>query len=361
MSKIYLHIGFGKCGSSALQASLTQNHEFSNGTENFQYAAVLAGGRIITKSQLTEYAACIPHQYANTFVRFNKLAARKAFQKKFSRILGPETSWILSQEAWGRRAEDFREAGFLKQLGREVTVIAYVRPQVEWLNSACWQWFYWRDKHDNPADCLSQCGERGMDWEHWARQWETVPGVTKVIIRPLPRDIYADFLGLLGCDSGTLDKVSSNNTTLPLETISLLSKMGGTRGPKDSAVDFILQKHIKLSGKKAWAIPIDVIREVIASHRESNESLLKRLDPAAAEIMKNDERWWNPDFYQSPEVDFPKNHKPTRAETRGYLTQAIRGMLAAEKELSQLKLDVLYKSWNERDGDDGQATIQESR
>lgn len=345
MSKLYLHIGFGKCGSSALQTALTLNHTLHAADRTIKYAAIIPRQLVISGKQLKEYADCQPHGYANSIPALATFYHKKNVIEKFRKALGGDNDWILSQEGWNRRADEFTESGLLKQLGREVHVIAYVRPQVEWLNSACWQWFYWHDRGNDPSASLSRCSTHTMDWEHWLSQWEKVPYVRSVTVRLLPRDIFSDFLSLLHVDPDSTLPIPPNNTTLPLEAISLLSHMGLTRKHTSSEVDFILQNHLELSGKKPWAVPPDKAREVIEDHRASNLRLKERLNEKSAAMMDSDTRWWDPSYYRSHVVDHPKQTPIPPAQTKKWLLQAMRGLVSTQKELSDFRKERLLEQW----------------
>ena len=81
-------------------------------------------------------------------------------------------------------------------------VVAYVRPQIEWFNSAWWQWWTWRDEFDTPADLLRQW--RGgwrpgfMRWRTQLAPWLVNPSVDGLTVRLYRRDTLPDFLELLG-------------------------------------------------------------------------------------------------------------------------------------------------------------------
>lgn len=342
MQKLYLHVGFGKCGSSAIQAALTENHTVATAGGEARYAAVLPTCDILTGERLREYAACLPHRYAVSSPGIPNLAAAAPFRKKLLQAFGTaafggDSIWILSQEAWGKRPDKFVEAGWLEALGCEIEVVAYMRPQVEWLNSACWQWFYWKDGGGDASQSHRLAGPRAMDWNHWLEQWEKVPGVTKVTARILPRDAVADFFSIIQADPGTLVSNPANNVTLPLEIMSLLSRLGPVRKNNGSIVDFVLQQRLATKGSKPWAISAETAAEVIARHKDSNARLLARLDDASAEAMRNDPRWWDAGVYADVRVDDPAGVAIPPQLAEQWLRQAVRGLIEAEKELSVLR------------------------
>ncbi|MFW6028295.1 MAG: hypothetical protein ACOC9Q_02090, partial [bacterium] len=195
MAKAIVHIGAGKCGSSAIQASLSAVPQLANrtGTE-FRYVVADANFRMLPVCEIVKRATLSRSGYVKspnprrlcdmTGEVWSTLCASLEADIAAGRIL------VLSSEDYFMASELFAEAHLFDRLGASATILAYVRPQVDYLNSAWWQWGAWT-------------GERFDRWlakrlgrAAWARhivRWKDVPGVQDIIIRPLPKDVVSDF------------------------------------------------------------------------------------------------------------------------------------------------------------------------
>ncbi len=330
-NRLYLHIGFGKCGSSALQSFLSSSPVTRNEGKIYEYAVLTERGRLIRRAELKALAEASLVGYLNSSPRVANFAKASA---AVNRLLERDINLILSHEHWVYQPADFRRSGFLGSLNRPVVVVVYVRPQVEWLNSAWWQWLYWKSEFTSIGNYLETKGVLAMDWSRIIDKWSGMPNVERVIPRLLPGDIVGDFCGVIGLSAPSGEAASvTSNVTLTLPMLAFLARTPGIRGQNDSHVDFILQKRAPLQGRKPWAVAPDEAAQILGLLHTSNERLADLLDPASAVTMRSDPRWWSGDFYSGRKVDDPLQYIPTDAEKEEFLDRITRALISAEREL----------------------------
>jgi hypothetical protein len=137
-----IHIGAGKCGSSALQHYLSNNPEISaHAGRNYKYVTIDMQGRFWSGEAVTQRAARSPYGYVSCVdVRTQAAAvesmvnAEEACKSMISRGDIP----VLSCEGWANAADVFRSSRLLENLGLKPRILFFVRPQVDWFNIAWW-------------------------------------------------------------------------------------------------------------------------------------------------------------------------------------------------------------------------------
>ncbi|MGB0905251.1 MAG: hypothetical protein ACPGVJ_10165, partial [Mangrovicoccus sp.] len=184
MPKAILHIGAPKCGSSSLQSVLSLTPSFKNQSgQAYDYLSVDPKGQILKGDGLALAARRSPFGYmsAPDLPGDNIEAENARFHKMFQQsISDTDAVPVFSSEGWMARANRFAEAGFLERAGIEAEVVLFVRPPIEWLNSAWWQWGVWCDV---TLQHWMRANIKMTKWAKWAQSWSNVPGVSKVHLR----------------------------------------------------------------------------------------------------------------------------------------------------------------------------------
>jgi len=337
-AKLFLHIGFGKCGSSALQHHLSMNPLLQSGKRRIEYAAMTHRGHLIRRERLVLEAKARPSAYTSSTPSVQQFVDSPHAAASVNRLLDNDTSVILSHESWAHQLESFRRGKFLPAIRGPVVVLAYVRPQVDWLNSAWWQWFYWRKESQTPEAFFRARGLENADWSQTLENWGNLPNVERVVPRLLGPDIATDFSNCLGLEASSGRECSrESNVTLTLPMLAVIARIPGLRGAKDSAVDFILQRAASLPGKKPWAISPALAVEIVNAMRPSNEKLLSMLDTNSAETMRSDVRWWSGAAYADRKIDDPLGCDLSEAQLLDFTAKVTIALVAAEKNLSRIR------------------------
>ena len=346
-NRLYLHIGFGKCGSSALQHFLSASPLIRSAGKVYEYAALTERGRLVRRAELKALADASLVGYMNSSPRVASFAKGRRAVTAINRLLDKNINLILSHEYWAYQRKDFHRSGLIASLNRPVIVIAYVRPQVDWLNSAWWQWFYWEHEYSSIRHFLEAKGVHGMDWSRILGKWADFPNVEAVVPRLLTTDIVSDFSALLNFPAARqMKSTRTTNATLTLPMVAMLSRITGLRGQNESYIDFILEKRAPLAGRKPWAIAFEEASQILESLRPSNERLAQMLDPDSERAMRADSRWWSPDLYRDRAVDEPRDYTPTEAEREQFVGGLMRGLVGAERELFQMRRERILAKEN---------------
>jgi hypothetical protein len=331
MSRTIIHIGAGKCGSSALQRSLTRQPRWrSKSGERFEYLAFNAAGDLVTDHAPAELRV---HRYSAS-VPLSRLDEPGRVADKIRAARRAGITHVLSCEGWVEEAGVFASSGFLERIGGEILVVLYVRPQVPWINSAWWQWGAWSEapfqrwlRHIKPA----------ADWNARAETWKALPGVSRLEMRLAGSDIVGDFARLL--DSG-LEDPGLVNTSLDSAVLRLFQRNRRLRpGPHDSAIDFVLGERLASSDVPGapWVIPQDLAEELVASYREGNLALERHLDAEAWQAMQADPRWWTAQAYGDRLVEAPGPLEGPASPEEDLAVRAIEALVASHHETLALQ------------------------
>ena len=334
--RLILHVGAPKCGSSSLQAALSAQPDFtSSDGERFRYAALTGEGEVIAGDMLRRRAAATLEKYHPSLdapeIRALGETAIADIVARLNAMLA-STSVVLSCEGWLARAIGFAYLHILDRIEARIEVVAYVRPQPEYLNSSWWQWGAWSGLdltsyipiEDTPSLCK---------WGAKLREWTDVEGVSAVHARLLAGDVVVDFFGALGCTAPLAPRI---NRSLPSIALRFLQRNRSLRlGPGASEIAFVLERALNdWPGGAPWVLTLTHVSAILDQCREDNEALLAMLRPEDRAIMSADRRWWSASAYADRRVE---RSGPEPADTRDVeaLACALASALKrAERELA---------------------------
>lgn len=317
MRKIYLHVGFGKTGSSALQSYLSLNQlPCSRGGESFVYCSAERSGRVIYGDALRVEAESSALKYCASAPDLARSSAVDDISLALDRIFEAGGTPVLSQEDWGQRGSEFISSCFLERINCTAHVIAYVRPQVDWFNSAWWQWYAWDPKFKCPSDVVDNWGFKFMSWAWQLSSWKLNPRVKEVIVTPSPVDIVGDFFSKLDIDGVPIESpYGRNNTSLTLPLIQLIKNLPIERRPHDAEVDIRLSRALDLPGGTPWSIEPGLVVRIISECFSDNIDLLRFMSPDSKVKMCSDPRWWCASPFQGRKLITNEDLKISSSET----------------------------------------------
>lgn len=268
MSRILLHVGAPKCGSSALQTALSQAGRLVTAQgEKLVYTAARPprpgrrDGRWLPLSgaRLRVTAARLPHGYA-AWPGAHAAADMAASFAALDRVHGTGTAGLLpvvSQEGWIDQSAQFAAAlPHWFAPGAEVIVHANARPPLEWINAAWWQWGVWG------ALSFDRWLERGLTSGGLSyrlgsalQDWAALPGVRLDL--DLGGDAVAGFAARHGLSLPRQDAARRRNAALPPALVGFLLRNRRFRPTvHDSAVDFTFQRWCGMpeGTPRLWAL-----------------------------------------------------------------------------------------------------------
>ena len=271
--RIIIHAGFAKCGSSSIQAALFHN-----------FAKLEKDGFSLFGKELR-----IAHAPADLGVPLWFLEAAREKGDPLVQNLSDEIAsirvpngngiGILSAENLARPDMAPLFAGLDRQL--EVSVIFYVRPQLEWIPSAWKQWDL--KKGLSLSDFVSHCIQiRRPPFKLGIETWKSVLPAANVHVRFLIPELLAggnpaqDFFDLAG---------------LPLNKYHIAKE------PRNPSLDFsilhVLSKNPHLfSGIHDNELMKGLMRALPEKFQSTNIQMLSRADEARIEESFRDENLW---------------------------------------------------------------------
>lgn len=334
MAEVYLHVGMPKCGSSSIQTFLSSDvfrKEFDN---KIHYIAIRSDGSILAKNAIVKQAKRSPHGYASSCdaVLVNNLSSSS--QRDIASVLNSELdrghNIILSNEGWGPRPQEFPDDHpIFSNLKGNIKVVAYMRPQVEWLNSAWWQWGAWSDV---PFQRWINANKGKALWGCLVEQWAEKPWVNSVIPRLVCGDVVSDFMNLLGYPGVV---APSTNKSLSAPVLRFLQNHRKYRqGPHDSSIDFILSRRVNFpSGHTPWVIEPRLAKKLVSYYVEDNKKLSSYLESVQQELMLSDRKWWGDEPFAQKEVESPGPIAVSTADSEILACSLIDSILEMDKAL----------------------------
>ncbi|EIC22584.1 hypothetical protein [Thiorhodovibrio frisius] len=335
--KILLHLGMPKCGSSALQTFLSAPAFEGLTGERCAYLVLKKDGELLWGDSLLQHARTSPYGYAAS-ARAEDVRAISPQQQRNARAtlkrLGQDYEWLIfSSESWGPKAHLFADDWLLADPAFEVHLLAYVRPQIEWLNSAWWQWGAWTRLQPRPwINRMRQ----SVQWHRLLRHWADKPWVSSLTVRLLDDDIVADAMAYLGY---ALEQRPRINQGLPAIVLRLYQRHRQLRpGPHDSAMDFVLARQLHLQAQGTpWIIGPGFATELVECFHEDNQQLAQLVSPDQREHLLADPRWWQADVYQQRPLAKLNVPKLNAQELEHLCVVAMEAIFRLDAEVRELR------------------------
>jgi hypothetical protein len=299
-ARIIIHTGFAKCGSSSIQAALIRN-----------FARLQEDGVSLFGKELR-----IAHTSADLGVPLWFLEGAREKGENLAERLSDEIVsvsgangdrvGILSAENLARPQMAPLLAGLDKRL--DVSLVFYVRPQLEWIPSAWKQWDLKRGV--SLSDFVSHCIRIGRPpFKLGIETWRSTLPAAKIHVRFLIPELLIggnparDFFDLLG--------VSQDRYVIG-------------EGPRNPSLDFailhVLSKNPQLfSGIHDNKLMKGLMRALPAKFQSANIQMLSREEEARIEEAYRDENLWLLNTYPSG-IDVDRIYRayfmPQEAEAR---------------------------------------------
>ena len=337
---IIFHVGMPKCGSSALQVFLSSYRLIHNQNE-YLYVAINSDGEILYGEKLFRIASNSSFRYITSSPAdvINKLS-QEAIQRATKELiyLGKKyDALILSNEGWGQSPEAFSKIALFSNSSFNISVLAFLRPQIEWFNSAWWQWGTWSSVG---FDRWIEANKSSANWFALKQKWEEIPWVNLVTFRITEYDNVEGFLRYYSLSiKGKNDVKTRVNESLPEILLKLFKRNPKLRpGPHDSAIDFILRRALKLSSAPTpWVINQPWIQTLLEFYKEDNLKLCSVLDKNQRELMLNDPSWWSAGHYLNRPLCSFENYDLDASNLENLAISAIEAIIEQEQRIQYLQ------------------------
>lgn len=335
MKKIILHIGAGKCGSSALQAYLSRVPVLRPVSgEILKYGALGINGFIATGGSVTEKANSSIFQYSSSVLLTN--TSDTHFDENFRQSIKKINAdiLVLSCEGWLGQSKVAQDK--LKCLTEyEVEVLVYVRPPVDWLNSAWWQWGAWNGVQ------FDQWFSKSLPSTFWSRYidaWKQIDFVDNIVIRNLPADVTQDFHEIYAVPPST-QKEERSNASLPGSVLRIFQQCSDLRPTAhEPQIDFSISRRLsQIRSRPDWVISSAQVDQAISATKDHNDKLLDYMDIAQRNIMLTHKAWWEGEYYEGKQYQDPASRDISDDEKDSLIYHSIVSLHRAEKEIIALK------------------------
>ncbi len=296
-----IHVGMPKCGSSALQIALS-NHLLSG---SYSYTVIRENAEVLNGELVKRLAKTSATGYVPS-VSARKIADWKSRQwqecrNAIAKIADLGDIPVFSNEAWGNQFSQFTQLDILRRLGLKADVVMYVRPQVQWLNSAWWQWGAWTGQS---FDSWFKSSILKADWFNVYQEWLAVPGVDNVTVRLLPNDVVSDFNQLLEQPEASTSRA---NASLPAYLLRFFQQHEELRsGAHSSEIEFVMARHVDFpKASTPWVFSDQHISFCLSYYESSNLKLLNALNEKQKLEMRQCSAWWAADYYNDYCLESP--------------------------------------------------------
>lgn len=312
-----------KCGSSAIQNYLSSRNFYEASKESVIYLTIKKDGEVSYGEDLLREAASSSYGYASShndeIINSISKSGSSRVVNSINDFLDKEYLVIISNEGWGPRPDSFsNEHKIFSNLKEKVEIVGYVRPQVEWINSAWWQWGAWSDVPFNRWVAANK--EKAL-WGRAFEAWKKKPWVKKITPRLMGGDVVADFTDYLN-----LPEVytGQSNKSLPGSLLRFFQSHRDLRpGPHSSAIEFVLAKAIDFPDNKTpWVVSRQAAEEILSFCRDDNVLLESFLWQSDLSILGNG-KWWSISSFKERDVERPEPIKPSYKEIDDLLHSAL--------------------------------------
>ena len=289
--RLILHVGEPKCGSSALQTALSRLPDLPRADGGkLRYtvwnAAVGVSG-LLTGEELRLSAMRSAYGYAS-WPNFRADDPDPPFLPAMEKLISKgdgRTIPIASCEGWISRHETF--ARHLARWGNPpVDVVAFLRPPLEWVNAAYWQWGVW---HAPSLDAWIKRGNLPYSFGFDLEKWAAIPNVRLRIANSRP-DVIKHFSRFYGVDLSHAE-VSNASSSPALIGLLLRNRQFRPDG-HNSSTEFVVQRWCPpVGGPKLWALGVRHVLALRGNSVRNRNALLNVLDVKTRVEIEADPRW----------------------------------------------------------------------
>lgn len=336
--KIILYAGMPKCGSSAVQSMLSAEGSFdcknNKKSKGIVYGAITPGGGFIYGKNLAEKAKVSREKYITSAAAKTLISLadekKEEIKEKINKLSESYNTLILSREEWGMNPEALKKAfSFLDYSCFSVEIIFFIRPQVQWLNSAWWQWGAW---DGNDFETWFDKTVKKINWYRLFSVFSKIEWVDKVNVRVVKGDVVEEFCSLLDID---YIKLEEKNKSLPGCVLRFFQCHPQLRpSAHSSGIEFVLGDRMILPDRPTpWILTPNTISKTLDFFKKSNERLIPHLESSCQIAIFENERWNCVDAYAQFLVEPPEPTDVQKKDLELLLVNAMEAIVEMDGKL----------------------------
>lgn len=282
MKTVYLHIGYGKTGTSSVQTFLSKNRTklAELGLLYPETGLVFDAHHGLAIFQEPEMSAGIQGLYKNLI--------REIEESPANRVIISSEQFCFIRPPYLEKVKYFFK-------NHEVRIIFYIRKQSQLIESAFLQWQKEGRNYGKNLEDFYNTNKAGFDFMQRIQPWIDAFGSKNIIVRVYDRrligdDTCSDILRILGIENSLPAENTNENLSLLPEFSKLLSIIDGKISHSDqrqAIINELLELTIKfkpLSKSKLTSPSLEA--QIAEYYKNSNSELtLKLLQPKESEIF----------------------------------------------------------------------------
>jgi hypothetical protein len=175
----------------------------------------------------------------------------------------------------------------------------FIRPPLDWLNSAWWQWGAWSGQ---PFEKWYSRAIKRIQWARYFEEWNNLPMVHSVDLRLATNDVVSTFGECINCDWAELPRTNISSSGILLRFLQANREF--RPNPNAARTEFTLNRWVDWpKSPPPWIINKHYQERTLKLFRPQLEKILKIANPLTRQQIESDPRWWSSQPYDERKIE----------------------------------------------------------
>ena len=234
----------------------------------------------------------------------------------------------MSCEGWINHSQLFDNL-ILKDLpSNSVEVVLYIRPPLDWLNSAWWQWGAWSGVE---FEKWVRNSIRHVLWARLEKAWNEIRAINKVRVRLATNDVLKDFGKITKTKLMSSPNLISGANSLYLRVLQNIPEL--RPNPHASEIDFHFYKWDHNSPSKTpWLISSSLADATFTRTKQDTNLLLKQVNPWIATQIRKDTRRHSYGEYSDRPLEQAERQELDINDYKAFIKQSMNALILASNK-----------------------------